>query len=132
MYKYFILPVIFIFVLALISLFSEKNAKSINILAIAPDTNKLQLIAFASTPSATPTPILLPSPCGTYGDVNLDGGVSTPDATLIANYLVGNASLSAQQKLNADVKGIGQVVISDALLIAQYAAGNRSTFPVCK
>ncbi|MDO8583320.1 MAG: dockerin type I repeat-containing protein [bacterium] len=84
-----------------------------------------------TAPIPSPTPTGLKSPCGSYGDVNGDTIITQADALLISNYLVGNITLTNQQKLLADVNASNSVTISDAMFIAQYVAGTRTTFPVC-
>ncbi len=73
-----------------------------------------------------------PCPCGTMGDVNLDGGVDVKDGLFLVQYLGGVRELSAEQLANADVDGDGKVTENDSHLIAQYIAGIIDTFPVCK
>jgi len=70
-------------------------------------------------------------PCGNYGDVDGDGVVSRNDYQLIADYTVGNVSLTPDQLARADVNGDGSVTIFDASLIYQYVTGSIDTFPVC-
>ncbi len=71
-------------------------------------------------------------PCGTMGDVNLDGEVNVKDGLFLIQYLGGVRELSAEQLANADVDGDGKVTENDSNLIAQYLAGKIDTFPVCK
>lgn len=79
---------------------------------------------------SVPTP-LRPPPCGTYGDIDGDGFVTSNDALLVGQYLVGLVSLSSEQLRRADVDGDGQVTAMDAMMINQYALGVRDSFPVC-
>ena len=84
----------------------------------------------STPPTPTPTPSPKLSPCPPYGDVDLDGKVSTNDSLMIASSLTGTP-LVGQAKLNADVTGDGIVQINDALRISQYLSGAINTFPVC-
>lgn len=86
----------------------------------------------ASTPTPTPALTGKTPPCGNYGDVFIDGVVNLVDANLIAKYLVGNTTLTDEQKKFADVTKDGKVNISDSLFISQYSVGSRKTFPVCQ
>ena len=54
------------------------------------------------------------------GDANLDGKVSTKDATLIKQFVVGIADLEAIQLLSGDANGDGKVSTKDATLIKQF------------
>ena len=63
------------------------------------------------------------------GDVDDDGEITSADATMIANYVVGNITLTADQLLRADVTGDGAVTGADAMAIEQYVAGTRGNFP---
>lgn len=65
----------------------------------------------------------------TYGDVNLDGEITSMDSALIINYLNGIEGLSALQMINADVSGDGAVTREDAALISQYLSRLISVFP---
>ena len=50
---------------------------------------------------------------------------------MIADYIVGNITLTPEQLIRADVTGNGTVTGADALCISQYVEGLRDTFPVC-
>lgn len=69
-------------------------------------------------------------PPGGEGDVNMDGWVNEEDKVLVQEYLVGSATLTAEQLRRADVSGDGAVTIGDALLIAQYYDHQIDSFPV--
>ena len=58
-----------------------------------------------------------------YGDLNLDGKINAPDATLLAQYIAGNRSLSDQALLNADVDADGEVTPRDSMILARHLAG---------
>lgn len=73
----------------------------------------------------------LPSPCGSYGDVDGNGYVTITDSAMIKQYLAGQRTLTFEQLQRADVTGDGQVSITDALTIEQYLTGAISTFPAC-
>ncbi len=70
-------------------------------------------------------------PCDDWGDVNGDGRVSNLDAKWVAQYLLGERSLTAEQLVRANVTGTGTVNDDDVFWISRYAAGKVSTFPVC-
>ena len=81
-------------------------------------------------PSVTPDGSK-PSPCGQYGDVNLDGAVSQADANLVLEYVVGKQTPTDEQKRRADVDGNGIVQANDGAAILRYLNGVDATFPVC-
>jgi len=78
------------------------------------------------TPPSKKTP-----PCGSYGDLDNDGYVTTADAELILKYAIGSLIPSAEQKERADVDADGIVTAADALMISRYVNGTTTTFPVC-
>ncbi len=51
-----------------------------------------------------------------------NGAITSFDASLIAQYSVGNLSLDANQKIVADVSGAGGISSFDASMVARYAA----------
>ena len=55
-----------------------------------------------------------------YGDVNMDGKVSSYDATLVRQYFKGIKTLSPQQLKNADVNVDGIIDETDATLIQEF------------
>jgi hypothetical protein len=63
------------------------------------------------------------------GDVSQNGVISSYDAALILQYLVGNTDLDAAQLWNADVSGYEGVSAYDASLIQQYMVGLIDIFP---
>jgi hypothetical protein len=63
----------------------------------------------------------LPTP--TKGDVNGDGKVSVPDATLALRYAVSLATPSAAQLAAADINGDGSVKVADVTQILRAAVG---------
>ncbi|MBI4173480.1 MAG: PKD domain-containing protein [Candidatus Aenigmarchaeota archaeon] len=69
--------------------------------------------------------------CENYGDVNLDGKVTSLDTTLTANYAAGSATLTDEQKKRADVDGDGTVTSADVALIEKFATGAITSFPIC-
>ena len=71
-------------------------------------------------------------PCGDAGDVDGDGWVTNDDAQMIAEYVVGNITLTPAQLARADVNGDGIVDVVDAMFIAQYVEGVRDTLPICQ
>lgn len=62
------------------------------------------------------------------GDANGDGKVTVEDAVLVAQSVVGSATLSASQLKSSDVSLDGSVTMYDAALIAEYASGIISKF----
>jgi len=63
------------------------------------------------------------------GDVSLNGEISSYDASLILQYLVGNTGLSTIQLWNGDVSGLEGTTAYDASLIQQYMVGLIEIFP---
>jgi hypothetical protein len=64
-----------------------------------------------------------------WGDVSGDGHVSTYDAALILQKIVGLIQFTPEQEAAADVSGAGGVTAYDAALILQYVVGIISEFP---
>ena len=62
-----------------------------------------------------------------YGDVNLDGKVTTTDVTILQKGLAGFSELSDTQRANADANRDGNVDIKDATYIQRYVAGYITT-----
>jgi hypothetical protein len=64
------------------------------------------------------------------GDVNKDGKVDIADVILLSRFLVGNAELSSEQKLNANVENRTDATIdvNDTFKIVQYIAKFIDTF----
>lgn len=54
------------------------------------------------------------------GDINLDGKVDTKDVNLIRSYLIGEATLTDEQKNNADLYQNGKVNLKDILYLQAY------------
>ncbi|MBI2663984.1 hypothetical protein HYX10_01435 [Candidatus Woesearchaeota archaeon] len=71
------------------------------------------------------------SPCSGFGDVDGDGVVSVADSDLISKFVSKLVTLSADQKLRADVSGNGVVDVYDGLYVKQYVEGVRDSFAVC-
>jgi len=65
-----------------------------------------------------------------YGDVNLDLGLSTADASLVLDNVAGKTTLIDAQETHADVSGDGDVSAFDASLILQRLMGGIDCFPV--
>tara|TARA_Y100000310_G_scaffold60402_1_gene55742 strand:- start:255 stop:3929 length:3675 start_codon:yes stop_codon:yes gene_type:complete len=63
------------------------------------------------------------------GDVSQNGEITSYDASLILQYMVGNTDLDAAQLWNADVSGYEGVSAYDASLIQQYMVGLIDIFP---
>lgn len=95
------------------------NANNINILTAIKGTIEVPILGTK------------PSPCGTYGDVNLDGVISKDDADLILKFIVGTAMLTTEQKKRADVNADTLVDVGDVTHILRYLTGLISTFNIC-
>lgn len=63
-----------------------------------------------------------------YGDVDLNGKVTTSDTVALLRYAAEMEELSAEQLECADVNGDGKADTSDASLILQYAAEKIASF----
>lgn len=63
------------------------------------------------------------------GDVNGDQTINSTDATLVQNHVLNNQTLSAIQKIAADVDGNGLVQSTDYSYISKYASGIINKFP---
>jgi hypothetical protein len=61
---------------------------------------------------------------GILGDVDGDTNVTAGDASLIAQYALGNIQLTTEQLSVSDLDSDGFVTAGDASLIAQIALGN--------
>lgn len=64
----------------------------------------------------------------TLGDVNGDDNITTTDARLVLQYVVGLAQLEEWQKLAADVNKKDGINVTDARMILQYVIGDIKTF----
>jgi len=71
------------------------------------------------------------SPCGDYGDVDMDGYVTEADANLILKYSINLIVLTDEQIERADVTANGKVTSFDAAKILKYANHIIDTFQVC-
>ncbi|MBR4868483.1 MAG: dockerin type I repeat-containing protein, partial [Clostridia bacterium] len=65
-----------------------------------------------------------------YGDVDGDGEVAAADALEVLKAVVGNVTLTADQKVVADVDGDDKVSSADALYILKKVVGKIQKFPV--
>ena len=59
------------------------------------------------------------------GDANADGVVNTFDYIRIMNYIMGNKTLSEDEKLAADANADGKVNSFDYIRIMNYIMGNK-------
>ena len=66
----------------------------------------------------------------TYGDVDKDGKISSSDALMVLQNVVGILDFSDGQLTVADVDGDRKISSSDALLILQHTVGIIDSFPV--
>lgn len=69
------------------------------------------------------TPIIPPAPPVLKGDVNGNGKVDIPDATLALRFAVKLDTPTEAQKAAADVNGNGQVDVADVTIILRAAVG---------
>ncbi|MCL2487236.1 MAG: LysM peptidoglycan-binding domain-containing protein, partial [Oscillospiraceae bacterium] len=67
--------------------------------------------------------IKIPGKALKKGDVSGNGTVGIEDSRLILQYIVGKATLSADQLKAADINGDGKVDVADARLILQALVG---------
>lgn len=65
-----------------------------------------------------------------FGDADMDGDVTTIDATYIEFYIEGTIEFTKEELLAADVNNDGYVTDLDAILIRQYCARIIDHFPV--
>lgn len=72
-----------------------------------------------------------PPPCGIYGDVNADGVISEEDAVMVLNGYFKIITLTADQKIRADVNKNNLITAGDATLIRKYLNGSLAKFSVC-
>ncbi len=74
------------------------------------------------------------SPCSQSGDVNGNTFVNQRDVLMIQDYILQKITLSADQKIRADVNpasGNGVIDIFDTLSLQDYIQGKQSSLPVC-
>ncbi|MBT3421765.1 MAG: hypothetical protein HN431_03065 [Bacteroidetes bacterium] len=64
-----------------------------------------------------------------YGDVSMNGEITSYDAGLILQYLLETIPFTFQQELNAEVSGDLTITAYDASLILQYGVGLIGEFP---
>lgn len=68
------------------------------------------------------------SPCGGYGDVDMNGGINYTDSQLILRYTAGETTLLSGEKLvRANVNG-GVINSTDALEVMRFYEGQLTTF----
>ena len=60
-----------------------------------------------------------------FGDVNLDGSVSTKDFALLKQYIDNKATLSEEAKKNADVNEDGKLDQTDVDIIMKHLAKDK-------
>lgn len=66
----------------------------------------------------------------TYGDVDGVAGISSNDASLVLQHVLGKITLEGNDLLAADVDGVEGISSNDASLILQKVLGKISKFPV--
>ncbi|HZJ99006.1 MAG TPA: hypothetical protein VFC79_03315 [Tissierellaceae bacterium] len=66
----------------------------------------------------------------TYGDVDGVAGISSNDASLVLQHVLGKITLEGNDLLAADVDGVSGISSNDASLILQKVLGKISKFPV--
>ena len=64
-----------------------------------------------------------------YGDVSLDGSVSTGDAVILLKYCIGIDDFSAMQYINGDVNCDGNITTADAGVLLKHVAGIVKSLP---
>lgn len=64
----------------------------------------------------------------TLGDVNMDGGIDVTDAIYVLQSIVGERTLTEQQRLAADVNGSNSIDVTDATRILKYIVGDITEF----
>ncbi len=69
---------------------------------------------------------------GVYGDVNMDGTVTSADASALMRYIVGLETLSEHVRILANVNGDTVITSSDATDILRYVVGLLDHFAVVK
>ncbi|MBM3242088.1 hypothetical protein FJZ31_37930 [Candidatus Poribacteria bacterium] len=67
---------------------------------------------------------------GKYGDLSGNRKITSFDASLVLQYIVGLINLSPEQKIAADVTGDKTVSALDAALILQYTVGLITLLPI--
>ena len=65
----------------------------------------------------------------TYGDVNLDGNVTSKDMNRLLSYIAGTLTLNDQERLNADVNLDGEIDNQDMCIISNYLDGDIGSLP---
>lgn len=81
------------------------------------------------SPTPSPTPEGKTPPCGSYGDVDQNGRITSEDSRIALKIFTGSIKMTDSK--NADVDGDGTVTPVDARLIQRYVEGLETTFPVC-
>lgn len=81
-------------------------------------------------------------PCGGFGDLDLNGYITSADAQLILKHLTGLVTFSSIQKVAADVsmdfadypKSGGYPIVdsNDSLIILKFLDNSLKTFPACQ
>jgi hypothetical protein len=86
-----------------------------------PNGCRIDMGAYGNTPEATPS--------GIYGDVSKNGTVSSYDASLVLQHVVGIIVLTCEQEQMGDVSDDGAISSYDAALVLQYTVGLITKFP---
>lgn len=91
------------------------------------------------SPTPSPTPISKSSPCEIYGDLNLDGKVTSEDADILSKVNSGEIKIENTDSVDnqymrtvGDVDADTNITSEDVRLITGYVQGTNSDFPVCQ
>lgn len=66
------------------------------------------------------------------GDVNKDDYVNTDDSKIVANYIIGNQSLTSSQRIAADVNNDGNIDLYDCIELEKFSDGKINYFTPVK
>lgn len=83
------------------------------------------------TITASTTATSKPLVCGTLGDMNNDGVISSADSDKIRAFVLSLTTLTEDEQKRADTNGSGSISTADIPSITSYLAGTQTTFPGC-
>ena len=95
----------------------------------AGDESDAPFTITASVPTTSGKPLI--SGCGSLGDVNNDGVISSTDTDKMSAHILGTATLTADEQTRADVNKSDSTTTLDKALINGYILGTQTTFPGC-